>query len=148
MARRTYPEENPDMGFQIAPMIDVVFVVLVFFMSLTASVKIEHELNTKLPGTIPSTDSVDFPDEQVIGVAENGAILLNDEQIETPEATELRNLYNTLTRLKANATAARTKLLIIISSESEAPYYRSIDVLNILAALEISDVTFTVANEF
>ena len=33
---------NPDVGFQIAPMIDVVFVILVFFMSLAAQIRIEH----------------------------------------------------------------------------------------------------------
>ena len=33
-------QNNPDVGFQIAPMIDVVFVILVFFMSLAAQIKI------------------------------------------------------------------------------------------------------------
>ena len=38
-------------GFQIAPMIDVVFVIMLFFMVMAGAVKVENELNTQLPGT-------------------------------------------------------------------------------------------------
>ena len=37
-------------GFQIAPMIDVVFVIMLFFMVMAGAVKVEHELKTTLPG--------------------------------------------------------------------------------------------------
>jgi biopolymer transport protein ExbD len=39
-------------GFQIAPMIDVVFVIMLFFMVMAGAVKIENELNSQLPGTL------------------------------------------------------------------------------------------------
>ena len=39
-----------NLGFQIAPMIDVVFVIMLFFMVMAGAVKVERELNTKLPG--------------------------------------------------------------------------------------------------
>ena len=44
--------ESPDAapGFQIAPMIDVVFVIMLFFMVMAGAVKVEHELKTTLPG--------------------------------------------------------------------------------------------------
>ena len=42
------PDANP--GFQIAPMIDVVFVIMLFFMVMAGAVKVEHELKTTLPG--------------------------------------------------------------------------------------------------
>jgi len=46
-------EEQPDAapGFQIAPMIDVVFVIMLFFMVMAGAVKVEHELKTTLPAT-------------------------------------------------------------------------------------------------
>ena len=40
-----------NFGFQIAPMIDVVFVIMLFFMVMAGAVKVENELNTQLPGT-------------------------------------------------------------------------------------------------
>jgi biopolymer transport protein ExbD len=72
------------LGFQIAPMIDVVFVILVFFMSLTATVKIEAELNTKLPGSTPTSERVEFPDEQTITIEAGGQVLLNDAPLDGP----------------------------------------------------------------
>lgn len=153
MARRSRKsrrssDENSDVGFQIAPMIDVVFVVLVFFMSLTGSIKLEAELNTKLPGTAVTTDSVEFPDEQIIGVNAGGQILLNDDPIPADGGRDLNLLLNSMMRIKANADGAKTRVLVTIASDGEAPYYRTIDVLNVLAAAGIDNVTFTVQDEF
>lgn len=138
----------PELGFQIAPMIDVVFVVLVFFMSLTAAIKIEAELNTKLPGGATTSASVEFPDEQTITIEPDGQVLLNDAPFDAPNNPALPTLTDTLMRLKANADNARTKLLVTIASDPKAPYYRTIDVLNALAAASVSNVTFTVDDGF
>ncbi len=74
---KRYEEPNDGyLGFQIAPMIDVVFVITVFFMVMAGAVKVERELNTKLPGTVESSDSVDFVDEQIISIASNGEVAL------------------------------------------------------------------------
>lgn len=146
--RRRSSDDNADVGFQIAPMIDVVFVVLVFFMSLTASIKLEAELNTKLPGSVTTTESVEFPDEQIIGVSVQGQLSLNDDPIPVDGGNDLRLLLNSMMRIRANADAAKTRVLVTIASEADAPYYRTIDVLNVLAAANIDNVTFTVQDEF
>ncbi len=54
--------QNPDVGFQIAPMIDVVFVILVFFMALAAQIRIEQILQAKLPGVAVASSSTEFFD--------------------------------------------------------------------------------------
>ena len=41
--------EDGDVGFQIAPMVDVVFVLLLFFMASAGSQVVERELNISLP---------------------------------------------------------------------------------------------------
>jgi biopolymer transport protein ExbD len=43
-------EDQSNLGFQIAPMIDVVFVVMLFFMVMAGAIKIENHLVTNLPG--------------------------------------------------------------------------------------------------
>ncbi len=146
--RRHSSEGSPDLGFQIAPMIDVVFVVLVFFMSLTAAIKVEAELNTKLPGSATTTTAVEFPDEQTISIDSTGQVLLNDAPFDAPNDSAMPTLTDTLKRLKQNSTNANTVLLITISSEPKAPYFRTIDVLNALAAAAIDNVTFTVDDGF
>ena len=71
-------DDTPNLGFQIAPMIDVVFVIMLFFMVMAGAVKVEHHLISNLPGSVES-DSVDFVDETIINIAEDGEITLNDE---------------------------------------------------------------------
>ncbi len=154
MRRRRHPrrqpteEENPDLGFQIAPMIDVVFVVLVFFMSVSATLKIEQEINSRLPGSANTTAAVTFPDEQIIGVEAGGQVLLNDEPMDSPTDADLPHLLATLQRLRQNASAARTVLLVTVASDPLAPYSRTVDVLNALAAAKVDNVTFTLADGF
>ena len=141
---RVLADENPDIGFQIAPMIDVVFVVLVFFMSQTLAIKVEQALSTTLPGTAVASASVDFPDEQFIMVAADGHVLINDDPCGEPGDTALHELVGRLKRLKANADASKTTLLVTLQSEPEAPYYRTVDAMNALAAASVTNVTFAV----
>ena len=75
--KRIQDDDNPNMGFQIAPMIDVVFVIMLFFMVMAGAVKVEHELKTALPGSTPpqAADVKDVPDEITIVVAEDGTVI-------------------------------------------------------------------------
>src|SRR5438046_9154400 len=75
-------------GFQIAPMIDVVFVIMLFFMVMAGAVNIENELNTQLPGTASTSSSTDFVDEQIITISDIGEVSLNDEQIHSATSTD------------------------------------------------------------
>ena len=135
------------VGFQIAPMIDVVFVIMLFFMVMAGAVKVENELNTTLPGSAETSTSTDFVDEQIITIAENGEIALNEEPFDDAKSTTLPQLTGTLMRLKQSSDAAKSQLAITIASEPEAKYGRAIDVLNALAAAKIDNVTFTVNEE-
>src|SRR6201995_3634332 len=87
-------------GFQIAPMIDVVFVIMLFFMVMAGAVERENELKTTLPGSAETSNSVEFVDEQVIAVSDTGEVALNDEPFDTPGSKELPQLTATLMRLK------------------------------------------------
>lgn len=138
---------NPDVGFQIAPMIDVVFVILVFFMSLAAQIRIEQILQTKLPGVAVADTPTDFVDEQILQVSEEGEVTLNDEIFDSPASRELPQLTSTLAQLKASSEAAKSKLLVTLISHPESPYFRTIDVLNSLAVAGVTNVTFTADEE-
>ena len=136
-------QANPDVGFQIAPMIDVVFVILVFFMALAAQIKIEQILQTKLPGIAVSSATTEFIDEQILSVSEDGEVSLNDEAYDSPQSRDLPQLTGTLIRLRESSDAAKSKLVVTLISNPESPYYRTIDVLNALAIAGITNVTFT-----
>jgi biopolymer transport protein ExbD len=134
---------NADIGFQIAPMIDVVFVILVFFMALAGQIRIEQILQTKLPGVAVAGSPTEFFDEQILQVSEDGEITLNDEIFDSPDSRSLPQLTNTLGQLQASSVAAKTKLVVTLISHPDSPYYRTIDVLNSLAVAGVTNVTFT-----
>src|ERR1051326_4530270 len=95
-------------GFQIAPMIDVVFVIMLFFMVMAGAVKIENELNTQVPGTAATTRSPDFVEKQMITISDIGEISLSDEPFDSATSKDLPQLKATLMRLKQNADEAKT----------------------------------------
>jgi biopolymer transport protein ExbD len=136
-----------NLGFQIAPMIDVVFVIMLFFMVMAGAVRVERELNTTLPGTAESSAPTDFVDEILIEIDEDGSVRLNDEPMDDPSSREMPRLSGTLMRLKQTSDAAKTPTLVTVLSAPAAKYARTVDVLDSLALAEIENVTFTVDEE-
>src|SRR6266550_6379405 len=134
-------------GFQIAPMIDVVFVIMLFFMVMAGAVKIENELNSQLPGVAETENSTEFVDEQIIAISDVGEVTLNDEPFDSPQSKDLPQLKATLLRLKQNADAAKSPAVVTIISDEQAKYSRAIDVLDALAVAKIDNVTFTINEE-
>lgn len=147
MRRLDFNTNEGNLGFQIAPMIDVVFVIMLFFMVMAGEVKVEKELNSQLPGTAETSGSTDFVDEQIITIADNGEISLNDEPMDSLDSHDLPQLKNTLLRLKQNADAAKTPAIVTIISDEQAKYSRTVDVLDALAVAKIESVSFTVSEE-
>ncbi len=147
--RRGIETDSPNMGFQIAPMIDVVFVIMLFFMVMAGAVKVERELKTSLPGLAPANldKPQEMPDEIVVSVEETGVVTLNEEEFDTPENKELPNFTSTLLLLKQEADNRGAKVIVTIEAEEQAKYDRVIDVLNSMAKAKISNVTFTVGSD-
>ena len=139
--RRRDPEVN--LGFQIAPMVDVVFVIMLFFMVLAGQVKVENAHNTKLPGTVQVENSdTPMPDEIAIRIEEDGQVYLNEEPLDTPQIKELPELANSLSQLKQSSIASRSEVLVTIYANEQARYERVIEVLDALTRAKIANVTF------
>jgi len=142
--REQQPEAAP--GFQIAPMIDVVFVIMLFFMVMAGAVKVEHELKTTLPGNAETAKETDLPDEVTIGISETGEVTPTADPAGAPGDKLLENLYNQMKQLGKAAEDSKTKLLITVQAEESARYERVINVLDCLAKANISNVTFAVSD--
>jgi biopolymer transport protein ExbD len=136
-----------EVGFQIAPMIDVVFVIMLFFMVMAGAVKVEKEINTQLPGTAQTSGPTDFVDEVIINISEAGEVTLNDEPMDSAANRDLPQLRGTLMRAKQGSDAAKSQLMVTIVSDPEARYSRAVDVLDALAATQIENVSFTTDEE-
>ena len=146
--------ESVAMGFQIAPMIDVVFVIMLFFMVMAGAVKVEMVLKTQLPGVATTTnEDVPLPDEIIILIAEDGTVTMNEEEFDSefpptnPNYKKLPTLTANLMRLKKDADDRGSKVLVTLQTEEQAKYDRIIDVMNTLTKAQIENVTFTVGTE-
>lgn len=127
---------------QMGPMIDMVFLLLVFFMVTAKPIKQESDINMGLPGTVSQEETVDIPDEARIIIQPDGQIILNDAPMDTPESRTLPTLLATLVRFKEAADANQSEALITIDADDESIHQRIVDVLNVCAQAEISGVTF------
>lgn len=139
--------EHPQIELQIAPMIDVCFLLLFFYILTSKPVKQEADMSMTLPGTVSQEEAVDIPDEQRVSIQENGQVILNDLPLDTPESKELPTLFATLKRFKESCVANKTEAMVTVDVADKAVHQRVVDVLNICAQAEIGGVTFAGATE-
>ena len=138
--RKANAEVN--LGFQIAPMIDVVFVILLFFIVQASDIQVENAHVTKLPGTVELKEGIVTPDEIAVRVEDDGQVYLNDDPLDTPEAKMLPEFASNLNQLRESSDASKTEVLVTIYANDLARYERVVDVLDALSRAKISNVSF------
>tara|TARA_B100000809_G_scaffold211430_1_gene215065 strand:+ start:79 stop:516 length:438 start_codon:yes stop_codon:yes gene_type:complete len=133
--------DEPELN--IASLIDMVFLLLIYFMVTASLVKSEGDLGIKLPGIVQQAVAVDMPDEQIIEVRVNNQVILNGTEYGSHDKQDLPELVDTLNRYRLSSDAAGNKPLITISAADAARHQRIIDVMNACAAAGIKNVTFS-----
>ncbi len=139
---RMAPEEEPE--FQIAPMIDILLVILVFFMSISSSEALEVNREVQLPvAEDTADDDGDNPGEMKINVDWN--IIANAGVIEYREnpfgsADELRPQIEE--RFRANPL-----LRVLIRADKGVPWEYTRELLKAVGDTGISQVVFSVVNK-
>jgi biopolymer transport protein ExbD len=131
-----------NLGFQIAPMIDVVFVILLFFIAQASTIQVETSHVTKLPGTVESKEGIITPDEIAVRIEDDGQVYLNDDPLDTPEAKNLPEFASSLNQLRESSDASKAEVLVTIYANDLARYERVVDVLDALTRARISNVSF------
>lgn len=140
--------DTQTVEMQMGPMIDMVFLLLVFFMVTAKPIKQESDIDIGLPGTVAQEESVDIPDEQKITIQADGQVVLNDLPMDSPNQRILPTLVATLIRFRESSEANKSEALVTIDAADEAQHQRIIDVLNACAMAGITGVTFAdAANE-
>ena len=134
--------EQPQIELQIAPMIDVCFLLLFFYIVTSKPIKPEGDLSMTLPGTVSQEEVLDIPDEQRIEIKANGQIVLNDQPIDGPTDREMPSLLLTLKRYRESCEANNSQALVTLAPEDDALHQRIADVMNVCAKAEIHGVTF------
>lgn len=138
-------EDEPELN--IASLIDIVFLLLIYFLVTTTIKKKETDLQLALPSAAPSDVQPEIQ-PMFIKIDENGAIYVNagaaQEILDTD--TTVRELPMLGQRLEMYATAAKaadSQPLVQLYVDGDAEHQRVVDVLDALASYQIDKVTFT-----
>ena len=140
-------KDNVKAEVDMTPMIDCVFLLLVFFMVSTTFNKQEADISFSLPGTAAQSDAVEIPDEQIIQITENGNVFLNDLEYDAPTDPDMPELVKTLILFRQTAEANHVPAMITIAPEDNVKQQRVVDVLNACTAAKIANVTFAVGED-
>jgi biopolymer transport protein ExbD len=137
-----HPVGEEDDGFSIDSMLDIVFLLLIYFMVTAAFVKEEADISMSLPSRVQQDEPLDMPEEQVLDIMGDGSVWLNGQPFDDAMSATLPQLTRTLTRFRAAAEDAQVPAFIVVQAEDDATHQRIIDVLNACAVAEISLVSF------
>jgi biopolymer transport protein ExbD len=135
--------ESGEFGLQIAPMLDILFVLLLFFMVSAGSQQREAELGIKLPSR--STEKTPgVPDLPInIDITAEGQIRYNQSPL--AGATKAEALKELQGRLKDAIEKFGEKQQVIIVPSLRTKHERVIDVLNACSAAKVKNLSFGVA---
>lgn len=126
-----------EQQFQLAPMIDVMFLLLCFFVSSQLFASWENELDLTLPtagsGNVPQR----LPGEIVINVHADGRVVLQQREL-TMEA-----LGSVLKRVAEIAPGRR----LVIRGDEDADYKHLIRVMDLCQQADIYNFSFAVMPE-
>ena len=139
--------DHPQIELQIAPMIDVCFLLLFFYILTSKPVKPESDMSMSLPGTVSQDQAIDLPDEQRVTILPSGQVVLNEQPLDSPTSAELPTLLATLKRFKEASEANKTQPLITVDADDQTPHQRIVDVLSVCATAGIKGVTFATSSE-
>ena len=137
------PSDEPALN--VSSLIDMVFLLLVYFMATCSLVKSEGDLGIRRPGMVQQAVAVDMPDEQMIEVRADNRVYLNGREFGSHDSQDLPDLVGVLLKYKAASIASGNKALITVAAEDKAKHQRVIDVLNACAEAGIENVTFSAA---
>jgi biopolymer transport protein ExbD len=131
--------DDGDTGFQIAPMVDVVFVLMLFFMASAGVQIVEKELSMKLPSGVGRPS--DVPTTPIIvDISADGRIVVNDKTYGEKDDKELKELHQFF---KDAVTEFGDKDPVILRPAPETTHERIMDVLNAAAAGHVTKLTFS-----
>tara|TARA_R100000027_G_scaffold43940_2_gene33058 strand:- start:8619 stop:9068 length:450 start_codon:yes stop_codon:yes gene_type:complete len=136
---------QPKPEIQIAPMIDCVFLLLIYFMVSATLEKQEADLSFELPGTVEQNEPIELPDEQIIEIRKDGQVVVNEYTYDSPESRQYLELAAMLTRFKEASDANKSDAIVTISPADLALHESIVKVMDAISIAGIESINFALA---
>ena len=124
--------QNNAPGFQIAPMVDIVFLLLIFFLVTWNFSRSETELDVKVPKAREGKETRRAVGEVILNVKSNGIVVMNRRQM---NAAELQDTLQKIASLYPDQA-------VILRGDENTDYRHVVEVLDICRRANIWNVAF------
>jgi biopolymer transport protein ExbD len=133
-----FRDTNAQQGaeLELAPMVDVVFLLLIFFIVTWQFARFERDMDISVPAAEETTDEPRNVGEIIVNVRKDGSIVLNGLEVSEEEL---------LAKLKSISQAYPDQAVILRGS-SEANFQAIINVLDEIKKAGIWNVAFATTN--
>lgn len=136
--------DDIDLKLEIAPLIDVVFLLLIYFMVTAALLKKEGDIAFMLPANVAAEEVVDIPVEVLIEITSDGTVQVEGMRF-SREDLDLDELVSQISGLQAIAASQQSPFFVNILPHQDALHRRIIDVMDACAAAGVKSLSFSKA---
>nr|ABX10639.1 biopolymer transport protein [uncultured planctomycete 3FN] len=123
-------ESAEESAINLTPMIDIVFLLIIFFMVGTQFTQQENQFEIKLPSVEAAQPLTTLPDEIVVMVSRDGAVLLDGKSTSLPELE---------TRLK-QAKKNYADQAVVVRGDGQGVYQHVMDVMGVCHRAAITHI--------
>jgi biopolymer transport protein ExbD len=120
------------IGFQLAPMIDVIMFLLCFFLLTWNITRYESDLEVKVPAAKNGTEPKRLPGEVILNIRADGTVTLNRRSV---DETELKQVLGGIVKQYPDQAA-------VIRADENAPYRHVVRVLDICRGVDLWNINF------
>ncbi len=137
------PEHEPDPEFQIAPMIDILLVLLVFFMSISSTEVLQSNKEINLPIAKEAKEAKDNPGQVIINVTYTSINDLTAIEVDQQNYAMPADIVPIL----INKVSANPLLRVLIRADREVRYDYVRKILEAVGQSGVGNVTFSVVDK-
>ncbi len=129
---------------QISPLIDVVFLLLIYFIVTAALIKKEGDIAFMLPANVAPSEMIDIPVEVLIEIGSDGTVQVEGMRFSRDDRN-LDELVLQVQGLRAIAKSQQSPFFVNILPNMDAKHSRIIDVMDACAAAGVKNLSFSKA---
>ena len=137
------PEHEPDPEFQIAPMIDILLVLLVFFMSISSTEVLQSNKEIHLPIAKEAKEAKDNPGQVIINLTYTPINDMTGVELDQKDYSSPADIVPLL----QNKVAANPLVRVLIRADREVKYDFVRQVLQAVGQSGVGNVTFSVVDK-
>ena len=134
--------EDEKVQLQIAPLIDVVFLLLIYFMVTASLVKKEADISFMLPATVTPSEPITLPIEVQIEIDAEGDVAI-EGMIFDRNDRDLEKMIVSLLEFRAAADSSGSELIVTILPDDAVLQRRVIDVMSACAIAKVKNTSFS-----